>query len=123
MSGRSRQMAFSLTRPCVDCPFLEPREFPLHGRRAAEIAADLEHKTFACHKTLDHRPQLHCAGALVIMAQTNQWGDMQQIAARLGLFEPDKLDLSAAVYATLDAFVRAKGGEPIPWRMRRRADV
>jgi hypothetical protein len=112
-------MEFSMVRPCADCPFLEPRDFPLHPKRAAEIAAALEHGTFACHKTLEQRPQQHCAGALVIMARNEDWGDMQQIAQRLGLFDPDALDLDAAVYATFDDFVRAKDGTPIPWRLRR----
>lgn len=109
-------MEFSLHRPCVDCPFLEPRNFPLTPGRAAEIAQAMEHSTFACHKTLDQRPQQHCAGVLVIMSKLDDWGDMQQIAMRLGLFDPDKLDLSAPVYLDFDTFVRAKGGEPRPWR-------
>lgn len=112
-------MTFGMPRPCVDCPFLEPRDFPLTPGRAAEIAQGLEHNTFACHKTLDQRPQQHCAGALVIMALNRDWGDMQQIAMRIGLFDPDKLDLSAPVYPNFDTFVRAKGGEPRPWRARR----
>jgi hypothetical protein len=112
-------MAFDLHRPCVDCPFLEPRDFPLSPNRAAEIAQSMEHSSFACHKTLEVLPQQHCAGVLVIMARTNAWGDMQQIAMRLGLFDPDRLDLSVPVYPDFDAFVRAKGGEPRPWRSAR----
>ena len=121
-------MAFDLRRPCVDCPFLQPRAFPLDGRRAAEIAAAVEHQTFACHKTTglkqprDQRgrfgsppPQQHCAGVLQIMRNTGEWGDMQQIAMRLGLFDPDALGHDP-VYATLEDFVRAMGGTPIPWR-------
>lgn len=80
----------------------------------------MERATFACHKTLDQRPQQHCAGALVIMALTGKWGDMQQVAERLGLFDPGRLDLNAPVYPNFDAFVRAKGGTPRPWRARRR---
>jgi hypothetical protein len=121
MSRRKRAplMTFGMPRPCVDCPFLEPRDFPLHGLRAAEIAEGLEHGTFACHKTLEQVPQQHCAGALVIMALNDDWGDMQQIAMRIGLFDPSKLDLSVPVYPTFDAFVLAKGGTPRPWRARR----
>jgi hypothetical protein len=116
---RAPPMTFGMTKPCVDCPFLAPRDFPLQPERAAEIAEELEHKTFVCHKTIGQRPQQHCAGALIIMLNNEMWGDMQQIAMRLGMFDPDKLDAMAPVYETFEDFVRARGGVPRRWRGRR----
>jgi len=121
-------MGFRLQRPCVDCPFLVTRDFPLAGNRAAEIALDVERGTFACHKTVyrdqprnrrgqfqGKLPEEHCAGVLQIMRNTDRWGDMQQIAMRLGLFDPSALGHDP-VYPTLRAFVEHMGGKYVPWR-------
>jgi hypothetical protein len=61
-------------------------------------------------------PTSHCAGVLIIMARSKQWGDMQQLAMRLGLFDPRKLDMSAPAFESLQAFVRANGGTDARWR-------
>jgi hypothetical protein len=115
-------MTFGMTRPCVECPFLTNNNLYLHTRRAEEIAQALEHSTFACHMTLQQVPQQHCAGALVIMARANTWGDMQQIAERIGLFDSTKLDLAANVFESFTAFARFYGGAAITWaRGRSRA--
>lgn len=113
-------MAFNLVRPCVECPFLRTNNLHLHAGRAQDIAQSLEHQTFMCHLTLQQRPTQHCAGVLVIMANTDQWGDLQQVAMRIGMFDVNRLDTSAEVFETLDDFVRFYGGTPRPWRLRRR---
>jgi hypothetical protein len=56
------------------------------------------------------------------MARENRWGDMPQIAMRLGLFDPSRLDMSAPAYDTLEEFVAAYGGTTVRWRVRRSHD-
>lgn len=120
MSPRKKDMAFNLVRPCVDCPFLQANNLHLRADRAEEIAAGLEHETFMCHKTQYRHTTQHCAGALIIMAKNKQWGDLQQISMRIGLFKPNRLDLTAEVFPSFDDFVRFYGGTPRPWRLRRK---
>src|SRR5580765_7799694 len=113
-------MAFALRQPCVECPFDPRNNLYLRPARAEEIAEALERSTFACHMTLEQRPQQHCAGARVIMARTRRWGDMQQIAQRLGLFDPSKLNLEARVFDDFGDFVRFYGGTVRAWIQQRR---
>ena len=81
----------------------------------------MEHKTFACHKTVHaeqqrgsngrflKKTQHHCAGALIVMHKSDAQGDLQQIAERLGMYDRDKLKMDAPVYDSLDEFVEAHG--------------
>lgn len=94
---------FKVLKPCANCPFRKdkPRQQGWLGKdRAAEIANAIleDDKTFTCHKTLDSKEHSHCAGALMLIKhykpkEGNYYGNsMVQIAERLGLYEPDKLD-------------------------------
>lgn len=110
---------FKLTRPCDNCPFRTDIPPYLNRERATVIANDLQHKTFECHKsayatqprTVDgrfaKRDHSHCAGALIIQEKTNQRGDMQQIAQRLGLYDPGRLDMTAPVFSTFLEWIKA----------------
>ena len=104
-------MKFNLTCPCSDCPFLADTLSGWLGKaRAQGLAHDIavEGRTFACHKTT-HRPQIehsHCAGAAIMQERAGQVGQMLQIAERLGLYDPEKLDLGAPVHQDWTAFVR-----------------
>lgn len=109
-----------MTKPCDNCPFRTDKPFYLAPGRAREIADALKgDRHFTCHKTIDYgaaedverRPydadEQHCAGATIVlwrMQAPNQW---MRWAGRLGLFDPDKLDMEAPVYADLDEFVSA----------------
>jgi hypothetical protein len=117
-------MKFDLTRPCDDCPFRNGIQRYLRPERILEIVMALEQKTFACHKTV-YAPQprepngqfgkkirQHCGGALVVMAKGGHFGAMQQVAARLGWFDPEKLDLNAPVFANLVEMLRASEINP-----------
>ncbi|GAC1326756.1 MAG: hypothetical protein NVSMB2_26140 [Chloroflexota bacterium] len=123
-------MRFNLVRPCPGCPFT-PGGYRLDPQRITEIVNALERQTFACHESV-HRAQprdargrfmpafvpSHCAGALLIMLREGMWGDMQQLAMRLGLFEPSRLDTTAETYPTLEACAAANGGR-VGWYARR----
>jgi hypothetical protein len=122
-------MRFNLTSPCSNCPFRSDRPFPLLRGKVLEIRDALQERTFACHKTVDydqyneledqegdetvvasgpsHRsPKLqHCAGALILKERLGERGQMAQIAERLGLYHPERLDLEAPVYETWDAML------------------
>lgn len=112
---------FSLTKPCSQCPFRSDIEPFLTKDRAAEICRSLERKSFNCHKTIDYSDEdiesdrremgpdeIHCAGALILMEKADRRGDMQQIAQRLGLYDPSKLDMSAPVFETFEKMIEAQ---------------
>lgn len=109
-------MRFNLKRPCENCPFRTSTPPFLTEARARQIAGALERHTFACHKTISHdddgRPvsasdDSHCAGALIMMFHEQAPGDMVQIAHRLGLFNPDDLDMRSPVFKSRTDFVEA----------------
>ncbi len=100
-------MKFNLNKPCADCPFRTDIKPYLRAGRAQEItnAVLRENKTFQCHKTLDKKMGSHCAGALVLVEKTKKPNAMIQIAERLGIYDPSKLDLDAPVYESQNAMV------------------
>jgi hypothetical protein len=110
-------MHFDMKSPCNNCPFRT--DVVPYINRSAEIAAALEHKTFECHKTVFadqlrdaqgrfiKKHHSHCAGALIIMEKMQWWGDMQQIAFRLGLYDPKGMNLDAPVYDSFEEWVAA----------------
>lgn len=102
---------FKLKRPCKNCPFSKSCH-PGWLRRAREIVDDMLQRqaTFACHETTTiggARPgqEQHCAGALIIMEREGRLSDMAQIAARLGLYDPDQMDLASPAFDTFDDFI------------------
>lgn len=99
-------MKYEMTKPCNNCPFLKVGGIPLHSERAREIArcaTDSQGATFACHKTTKegHDGEMrtlltsqHCAGALIFAEKHETANQMNRIAMRLGIYNPDKLDRS-----------------------------
>lgn len=109
-------MTHRLTTPCGDCPFRTDRPFPLTAQRATEIAECLRGGgDFPCHKTLDYdgtgEPDINgpraqrCAGMLIVMERSGDRNRIMQIAERLGLYDPRRLDMAAPVFPSLDAWV------------------
>lgn len=109
---------FKVLKPCANCPFRMdiPRQRHWLGKaRATEIANAIlyEDKTFTCHKTIDSKHQSHCAGALILIKryepkenEPNYFGNsLVQIAERLGLYEPDKLDESIHCFTDKQEFI------------------
>lgn len=116
-------MEFNLRRPCHDCPFRTDIEFPLTVGRVEEIlhAILYEDRTFACHNTtrdgewseteegeqeyLSAGNEQHCVGALLMVHHTKRPNAMIQIAERLKLLDPSRLDYDAPVFRTPAAMV------------------
>ena len=114
-------MNYSLIRPCVNCPFRCDRPGFLTQERARDIANEVLCGTgnFPCHKTLDYnvedgeppRETEHtqmCAGALIFAEHCEAWGQMIRIVMRLGLYDPNKLDMASPVHTDMDGFIGAQ---------------
>lgn len=104
-------MNFDLVRPCANCPFRsDGRGVKLRAERIVEITQAIEHQTFECHKTARRRKidRSHCAGALIYQESRGERGDLQQVAERLGLYDPSRLDMASPVWSNVSQFL--KGG-------------
>jgi len=114
---------FNLMTPCKDCPFRSDIHFHLRPERAAEIADSLMNDgSFPCHKTVDYSnkewddgdyipsdAESFCAGALIILAKEGDPNRLPRIAAWAKMYDPDDIDMDAAVYDSFDEFVDAMG--------------
>jgi len=110
-------MKFELTGPCSDCPFRTDRPFFLTASRAVEIGNSLvEGAPFACHKTTDFKDDdsatvkadsQHCAGALIVLERSGVYGQCQQIAESLGLYDKNKLEMDAPVFNKMAEFIKS----------------
>jgi len=114
---------FSLRNPCPECPFRPAAGGYLNAARAREIAeaVAVEGKTFTCHKHLHgdytddpeaaedtYNPAIEdqmCAGAMAFVEKLGAPNQMLQIAERLGLRDPSRLDPACQgdVYDSIDA--------------------
>lgn len=101
------------TKPCDNCPFLKKSAgmFFSGTARAEEIASELRADNhFLCHKTLNKKPRLICAGS---MLTTEKGGDrpsqLARVAMRLGLLDWNKLlkiaKTDTETFDSLDLFV------------------
>ena len=113
----------TMTAPCSHCPFRTDVTPYLRADRAREIADGLTRLqgTFSCHKTVDtddddddddepHIPsadEQHCAGALIMLEHMNQPNQLMRIYERLRGYDRSKLDMTAPVYRSTTAFVKA----------------
>lgn len=100
---------YALTKPCKDCPFRTDVDPYLRPNRASEIADSIQRGAdFPCHKTTAEDPEddsvrvattdsKTCAGSLILQAKTGQFNQMARIGMRIGVFDPDALDLDAPV--------------------------
>jgi len=117
---KQRPMHFDLVRPCADCPFRTDRTMYLGRARRTEISDSLaaHDQMFECHKTTGvggKRAKVgqHCAGALIMLAKAGQlWNNFRlRLAAMKGLFDPNRLDCSAPVYPSPEAFIHGEDRE------------
>lgn len=113
-------MRFNLKKPCRDCPFKNDRSFiGLSADRKQEIVDSIvkDIAPFTCHKTILHDDDgegyatdntEHCAGAAILLEKNARPGAYLQVAARLGVYDPDKLDMGSPVFDTFDEFVESE---------------
>ena len=128
-------MQFSMTSPCVDCPWRKDIDFYLHPARVAEILTAIfqRNETFTCHHTISgkqtrkgYSPGIndqHCAGALILIEREGIGHSMAQIAERFGLYDPGKLQMDAPVFANVEAVLErynatAEGTALVQWLNR-----
>jgi hypothetical protein len=118
-------VSFKLRRPCPRCPFRTDIEGYLRPERASEIGKDLERgSTFWCHETtvydedadeMTGGPESQfCAGALIMFERQRTANQSMRIGGRLGLYDPDKLDMSAPVVESVEELVLHHAGLDAP---------
>lgn len=94
-------MKFDMKTPCKDCPFLvgsSTNRTLREGRLGEIVEAIRSDGTFQCHKTInEHIDDQHCGGALVYMEKNRIDNNMLRIAMRLGLYDPDSLDMESDI--------------------------
>lgn len=107
---------YSMTTPCSNCPFRNDVKPYIREDRVREIEDSLVRGEFPCHKTTeddgdgDRRAtdeSIHCAGALILMIKEDRSSQMMRISHRLGMFDPEKLDMNAPVYDSFDEMADA----------------
>ena len=87
-------MRFDLVRPCANCPFRSDAWFQTtvtNGDGDRQIG---EHSQ-------------HCAGALILHEKAGRPNWRIRLAQLLGLYNPDRLDLTAPVFDTEAQFVKS----------------
>lgn len=99
-------MHYDLTKPCTQCPFKREDGVRLRPERIEEIEQSVTSNPggeFPCHKTTFPSDDVggnsigpksqHCAGALLYAQKQDALGMVQMVrlAARFGVFNPDKL--------------------------------
>lgn len=107
-----------LTTPCAHCPFRSDVPGFLRRTRAREVARDIQRGgEFVCHKTTVYdeerermmrtRRSLSCAGSLILMEKSGSGPNQSaRVMERLGLYDPDSLDMDAPVFASFAAFIK-----------------
>lgn len=118
-------MKYDLKRPCADCPFRTDIKPFLMRERAENIVNEIMFGTgnFPCHKTIDYensgedfqsakgvngKELQMCAGAMIICEHSGNWGQMLRISMRLGMFDPDKLDMGSPVFECPEDFLESQ---------------
>jgi hypothetical protein len=114
-------MRFDLTRPCSNCPFRSDRPFHMHAERVREILGGGERwwpaASFVCHKTIIYGDDddmtisptaQQCAGVMAILHREGRPNDAMQIAERMGLWDPNKLDPTAPFYASTEDAIKGQ---------------
>lgn len=110
--------------PCGNCPFRSDVDFRLSTGKVQSILAALRGDgDFPCHKTIKttgNRPgqDKACIGAAIFLEHIRLGGLRANLAFRLREsfleeFHRDELDMEAAVFTDVEAFIAAKTK---PWR-------
>ena len=102
---------FDLKSPCKRCPFRKNMHY-LRRDRAESIAKAITDgdKPFTCHKmdrgknVKDGLPQ-QCAGAMILLEKLDRPNQMMRVGAAFGVYQRDKMNMSAPVCDTVDEFI------------------
>lgn len=116
-------MNFNLKRPCAHCPFRNDRPGFLSKGRARSIKDSIvdRQETFPCHKTTvlieedDGESDMvvtakseHCAGATILLEKIGRPNQLMRIAGRMGIYDPEKLDMESPVFDTFSDWIKAQ---------------
>jgi hypothetical protein len=124
-----KHQPYGMRTPCANCPFRTDVRPYLTRARVREIERSLVRSEFPCHKTTEHDDEgeytptgdeIHCAGALILMQHEGISSQMTRIAYRLGMFDPDKLNMEAPVYTSFDDMAEAQESPPKRAKKRKR---
>lgn len=109
---------FKLKTPCQNCPFRTDVTPYIRVQYLKQVLADRH--VFVCHKTVDYShfdkgrktsDTQPCAGFLICMQHDNKKNDLMQLAERLGLYDPSKMNMDAPVYKGAAAAIKAHEDE------------
>lgn len=117
-------MRFDLVRPCGRCPFRTDVAPFIRAGKVREVLGDPDARSrrwwpsesFVCHHTIDYgarrqarkyRKAQHCAGVAIILIRDAVPNTAMQLAERLLGWQPECLDMSAPVYPSRRACIRA----------------
>jgi hypothetical protein len=110
----NRLANMALRNPCKDCPFRTDVPRFLAPGRYRELAQALVDRgePFTCHKTVDYSGDepsfpdnaLSCAGAMIWLQHQDKPNQLMQVMERLGVFDPNRLNMDAPVYRTRKGF-------------------
>lgn len=97
-------MNYTKRTPCDLCPFRnDSGRLIVHPSRLRGFVKG----EFCCHKTgssaedgdiCPTKNSQHCAGALIFLEKIGEPHQMMRIVGRLGLYDPEKLDMAAPVF-------------------------
>lgn len=101
---------FKVRTPCANCPFRNDITPYLRQARVHDLVTG--DNVFMCHKTLTPSMRVGkysaaCAGFLAFMERCGKRNQMMQVAERLGLYDPKRLNPNAPVYKSLDELLHA----------------
>lgn len=111
---------FKLKSPCKDCPFRTDVTPFLSPERVQGFKQDLiiNDNHFHCHKTVKYgendEGETHdvsnsqlCAGAMILQEKHGRPSVMARLGRVYGLYSPQKLDMVAPVYNSIDEMIEA----------------
>lgn len=112
-------MKYDLRKPCDSCPFRSDITPFILPESAEEILTG--QGDFPCHKTTNFEDDLdgeaspcrdtsnehHCAGFLILLEKEGRPNQMMRISERLGMYDPNKIDMDAPVYDSIEECIEA----------------
>ncbi|WP_052646807.1 hypothetical protein [Paenibacillus terrae] len=92
---------FSITEPCINCPFRKDNDLNLNTGRLEGIIEDLHNNIpFHCHKTIDYTQEskeqqiedaLYCGGSMVYLKKCGNTNVPMRLGQMYGLLKLEEL--------------------------------